>query len=414
MGEQLASAPLSGRSIDIGSFNLMSPPDDFVADPYAYYAALRVADPVFGNGDGSYILTRFDDLTAVYRDPAIWSSDKKVDFKPKFGDGPLYEHHTTSVVFTDPPDHERIRSLFQAAFTRKALEALTPRINFLIDSYLDELEDRGEMDVVEDFAFRLPIAIVCDMLSVPSQDRVLIRGWALAILTALEPHLSREQLELGNQAVVDFKAYLRELMAHRQTHPADGSSGEILTALMNAEKDGQKLTELELLHQCIFMLNAGHETSTNMISHGVHEMLRCPGEIARLREDPDLIGSCVEEVLRYQAPIQINNRRSMHRAEVGGVSLPAGTTVHLMIGAANRDPAQFPDPDTFDISRRPNRHLSFGLGLHVCVGNSLARIEAAIAFTKLFNRFPGLALMGPAKIADRIRFREVEELRVAL
>lgn len=219
---------------------------------------------------------------------------------------------------------------------------------------------------------------------------------------------------MGNRAVVDFKAYLGDLVRHLRAHPTDGSSGEILTALVNAEADGEKLTKLELLHQCIFMLNAGHETSANMISHGVNEMLRHPDEIRRLLDDPGLIDSCVEEILRYQAPIQINNRRATAETVVGGKTVPAGTTVHLMIGAGNRDPAQFPEPDRFDIARRPNRHLSFGLGVHVCAGNSLARIEGAIAFGKLFWRFPTLQLRAPAQLADRIRFREITDLRVAI
>ncbi len=408
------AAEAAHEDVDIADFDLTAVPDGYIADPYRYFAALRRNSPIHRNPDGSYLLSRYDDLTTVYRDPKTWSSGKKVEFKPKFGDSPLYEHHTTSVVFTDPPDHKRIRGLFQAAFTRAALEALKPRIESLVDQYLDELEDRRTMNVVDDFSFKLPIEVVCDMLGVPGEDRMLIRDWALAILTALEPKLSQAQFDTGNRAVTDFKAYLRDLVAHRRAHPTDGSDGEILTALMNAEEDGEKLTELELLHQCIFMLNAGHETSTNMISHGVHEMLRRPDQVQRLRDDPSLIESCVEEILRYQAPIQINNRRATMDTELSGVPLPAGTQVNLLIASGNRDPEQFPYPDTFDIGRRPNRHLSFGLGIHVCAGNSLARIEGVIAFGKLFRRFPTLHLIGPAVIANRIRFREVTDLPVAI
>jgi len=406
--------PADTADIDTAAFDLAAVPDDFVADPYCYFAALRAERPVHRLPDDSYLLTRYDDMVAVYRDPATWSSDKKLDFKPKFGDSPLYEHHTTSLVFRDPPDHTRIRKLFQAAFTRKALAALEPRIHELVDGYLDDLEDRGEMDVVADFSFKLPIEIVCDMLGVPGDDRLLIRDWALLILGALEPVISDAQFQAGCAAVEDFKAYLRALVAERKARPTDGRSGEVLSALIAAEEDGEKLTELELLHQCIFMLNAGHETSTNMISHGVHELLRRPDTVARLRDEPELIDTCVEEVLRYQAPIQINNRRALQDTELSGVALPAGSFVHLMLGAGNRDPAQFPAPDRFDIARRPNRHLSFGLGVHICAGNALARIEAAIAFQKLFTRFPTLHLTGPAKLSPRLRFREVTELPVAV
>ena len=404
---------MEARITDIADFDLMDLPADFVPEAYRYYAALRDESPIHRNPDGSYILTRYDDLVTVYRDPALWSSDKSVEFKPKFGDTPLYEHHTTSVVFRDPPDHTRIRKLFQAAFTRKALAALEPRIEALVDNYLDQLADLGGMEVVSDLSFRLPVEVVCDMLGVPSSDREDIRDWALLILGALEPVLSPSQLEAGNRAVEDFKAYLRTLIEHRRAHPNEARPGEILTALMEAEEDGDKLTEIELLHQCIFLLNAGHETSTNMLSHGIHEMLRPPDQITRLRAEPGLIETAVEEILRYRAPIQINNRRALADTEVSGTNLPAGSIVHLMIGAANHDAAQFTDPGTLDIGRRPNRHLSFGLGIHICAGNALARIEARIVFARLFDRFPNLTLASPAKLSNRIRFREITELRVA-
>ncbi len=398
---------------DISGFDLRDVPPGYAADPYPWLAALRDRAPVYRNPDGSYILTRYADCVAAYRDPKIWSSDKRADFGPKFGvNAPLYEHHTTSVVFIDPPNHSRIRKLFQFAFTRKALAALEVRIETMVDAFLDDFAERGEMEVVEDFSFKLPIEVVCDMLGVPRADRLLIRDWAVAILTALEPSLSQDQLDTGNRAVVDFKQYLRDLLKHRRANPHLVQPGEILTALADARADGKTLSEIELLHQCIFMLNAGHETSTNMISHGIHEMLSNPDQIARLNADPELIDPMVEEVLRFQAPIQINNRRSTAATELGGTPLPAGTTVHIMVAAANRDPEQFPDPDRFDIARRPNRHLSFGLGVHICAGNTLARIEAAIAFAKLFKRFPNMQLAAPATIAPRLRFREVAELRV--
>lgn len=414
-GHGIAAPANGGEPItDIGDFDILKLPDDFVPEAYRYFRALRRHSPIHRNSDGSYLLTRYDDLVSVYRDPSVWSSDKTVEFKPKFGDSPLYEHHTTSVVFRDPPDHTRIRKLFQAAFTRKALAALEPRIHELVDAYLDAFEDRRKMEVVSDFSFKLPVEIVCDMLGVPSSDRILIRDWALLILGALEPALTKEQLDAGCAAVEDFKAYLRDRIRERKANPEGGKDGEILSALIDAEEDGETLTELELLHQCIFLLNAGHETSTNMLSHGVHEMLRHPDQITRLREEPNLVDSAVEEILRYQAPIQINNRRAVRGTELSGVPLPAGTNVHLMIGAANHDPDQFPEPERFDIGRRPNRHLSFGLGVHICAGNALARIEGRIAFGKLFERFPTLRLEAPAKLSSRVRFREVAELNVAI
>ncbi|HAZ80270.1 MAG TPA: cytochrome P450 [Porticoccaceae bacterium] len=396
------------------TFDLQNVSEDYLVDPYRVLAELRAQSPVHKNTDGTFVLTCYADIVQTYRDPMIWSSDKRATFKPKFGNTPLFEHHTNSIVFIDPPNHTRIRRLFQSAFTRKALAAFVPRITSLVDEYLNRLEDQGQMEVVEEFSFRLPIEVVCDLLGVPRQDREFIRGWANAILTALEPTLVQKQLDDGNQAVVDFKQYLGDLIAYRRAHPHDAQDTEVLTILADAEADGKRLTEIELLHQCIFMLNAGHETSTNMITHGIHEMLLNPDQIDLLSENPDLIEPMVEEVLRYQAPIQINNRRANSDQILSGVTIPADTTVHMMINAANRDPAQFSNPDRFDITRRPNRHLSFGLGVHICAGNALARVEAQIAFQRLFRRFPKLALTIPAVIAPRLRFREVSSLHVSV
>ena len=396
------------------TFDLQNVSEDYLVDPYRVLAELRAQSPVHKNTDGTFVLTCYADIVQTYRDPMIWSSDKRATFKPKFGNTPLFEHHTNSIVFIDPPDHTRIRRLFQSAFTRKALAAFVPRITNLVDEYLNRLEDQRQMEIVEEFSFRLPIEVVCDLLGVPRQDREFIRGWANAILTALEPTLVQKQLDDGNQAVVDFKQYLRDLIAYRRAHPHDAQDTEVLTILADAEADGKRLTEIELLHQCIFMLNAGHETSTNMITHGIHEMLLNPDQIGLLSEHPDLIEPMVEEVLRYQAPIQINNRRANSDQILSGVTIPADTTVHMMINAANRDPAQFSNPDRFDITRRPNRHLSFGLGVHICAGNALARVEAQIAFQRLFRRFPKLALTIPAVIAPRLRFREVSSLHVSV
>ena len=395
-------------------FDLQNVPEGYLADPYSVLAELRVQSPVYANPNGTFILTGYNDILQTYRDPIAWSSDKKAAFRPKFGNTPLFEHHTNSVVFIDPPDHTRIRRLFQSAFTRKALAAFVPRITGLVDEYLNRLEDQGQMEVVKEFSFCLPIEVVCDLLGVPRQDRIFIQVWANAILTALEPTLTKKQFDDGNQAVVDFKEYLRDLIAHRRSHPDGAQDTEVLSVLADAEADGEYLTEIELLHQCIFMLNAGHETSTNMITHGIHEMLCNPDQISLLLQDPSLIEPMVEEVLRYQAPIQINNRRATSDQILSGVTIPADTTVHMMINAANRDPAQFPDPDCFDITRRPNRHLSFGLGIHICAGNALARVEAQVAFQRLFHRFPKLALTSPAVVAPRLRFREVSSLHVSV
>ncbi|HEV8439255.1 MAG TPA: cytochrome P450 [Methylomirabilota bacterium] len=386
------------------AFDLSRLDPDFLADPFPTYHRLRRHDPVHRCPDGSYFLTRYENVVGVYRDPHRLSSDKKVEFRPKFGDGPLFEHHTTSLVFRDPPDHTRIRKLFAAAFTPRALAALEPRVVTLVDGLLERAAARGGMDLIADYAFALPVELIGDMLGVPRADRPLLRGWSTAILSALEPVTTPERLDAGNRAVEEFKAFLRALVADRRRR-AGGDDGEVLGALLAAEDAGDKLTEIELLHQCIFLLNAGHETTTNLIGNGVAALLDHPAELARLRAEPGLIETAVEEFLRYESSNQLGNRRAIADVTIGGVSLPAGTLVTLCIGAANRDPAQFHDPDRLDITRAPNRHVSFATGIHACAGMWLARMEGRVAIGRLVARFSKLERAGAFVRGGRARFR---------
>jgi cytochrome P450 len=377
----------------------------FLEDPFPVYRALRDHDPVHLMPDGSYFLSRYDDCAVVYRDHEAWSSDKTVDFRPNLGDGPLYEHHTTSLVFNDPPYHTRVRRLLAPAFTPRALMALQPRIEALVDRLLDRAAARGGMDLIADFAAAVPIQLVGDMLGVPEDERAPLRGWSLAILGALEPVLTAEQLERGNRAVEEFEAYLRDLIDRRGRAPGR-DEGEILSKLTAASAPAEeRLSELELLHNCIFLLNAGHETTTNLIGNGVDLLLRHPDALRELRADPSLIGPAVEEFLRLESSNQLGNRRAARDTELGGVPMPAGTYVHIGIGAANRDPAQFPDPDRLDLRRHPNRHLAFGSGIHACAGMWLARMEGQVAIGRLVQRFAAIERDGAFARGGRARFR---------
>ena len=397
----------------MAGFDLRALPAAFYDDPFPTYHALRAADPVHRCPDGSVFLTRYDDVVAVYQDHQRFASDKRVEFAPKFGDTPLYEHHTTSVVFRDPPDHTRIRRLFAAAFTPRALAALEPRIETLVDDLLARAAARGGMDVVEDFAAAVPVQLIGDMLGIPGDERGPLRGWSLAILGALEPVTATDRLEAGNRAVEEFKEYLRRLIAARRRRPGT-DPGEILSALIAAEDAGDRLTEVELLHQCIFLLNAGHETTTNLIANATLTLLEHPDAAGRLRADPTLITTAVEEFLRYESPNQLGNRRVVADAVVGGVTLPPDTLITLCIGAANRDPAQFPDPDRVDLGRTPNRHLAFITGIHACAGMWLARMEGRVAIGRLMARFPQLRSAGAPVRGRRARFRTLVSLPVGV
>jgi cytochrome P450 len=382
----------------------------FLDDPFPVYAALREYDPIHRMPDGSYFLSRYDDCAAVYRDPETWSSDKKVDFKPNFGDTSLFEHHTTSLVFNDPPYHSRVRKLLAPAFTPRALQALQPRVETLVERLLDRAAAQGGVDLIAGFAAAIPLQLIGDMLGIPNDERGPLREWSLAILGALEPVLSEAQLERGTKAVDEFKAYLRRLIEGRAVRPS-GDEGEILSKLIaasdlsSAPGSGERLSELELLHNCIFILNAGHETTTNLIGNGVDLLLRNPDTLRELRADPACIETAVEEFLRLESSNQLGNRRAAKDTTLAGVAMPRGTYVHIGIGAANRDPHQFPDPDRLDIRRHPNRHLAFGLGIHACAGMSLARMEAQVAISGLLRRFATIERAGEHRRGGRARFR---------
>ena len=392
----MTSAPQLAKAFDLRTIDAA-----FLDNPYPTYAALRQFDPVHRSPDGSYFLTRYDDVMAVYRSRAF-SSDKKAEFKPKYGDSPLYTHHTTSLVFNDPPLHTRVRKLLAPAFTPRALNVLEPRFTALVDGLLDAAEARGKIDLIEDFAAALPVEIIGDLLGVPRADRGPLRGWSLAILGALEPVLTPEVERRGNQAVADFSSYLGDLIGERRRHPRDD---DVLSALITGAVDGVPLSENELIQNCIFLLNAGHETTSNLIGNGVAALLDHPAERAILRDNPDLIETAVEEFLRFESSNQLGNRRATQDVEIGGKTLQSGSFITLCIGAANRDPAQFCDPDRLDIARTPNRHLAFGAGAHACAGITLARMEGRIAIGRLLRRFPNLRRDGTPQRGGRARFR---------
>ncbi|WP_221932659.1 cytochrome P450 [Ferrovibrio terrae] len=393
----------------VSRFDLRALDRDFLDNPYPVYHLLRQHDPVRHMPDGSWFLTRYDDLHAVYRDNRRFSSDKKIEFGPKYGEGtPLHRHHTTSLVFNDPPLHTRVRRLLAPAFTPRALKLLEHRFVDLVARMLDRAAQQGGMDVIADFASALPVEIVGDMLAVPHEDRHLLRDWSLAILGALEPVLTPERAEQGHRAVREFETYLERHIADWETRmdarEVEDAYGDVLAGLIRGE-NGEKLTSAELVQNCIFLLNAGHETTTNLIGNGIAALLDWPDEKRRLTDDPGLIKTAIEEFLRFESSNQLGNRRVVERVEIGGVTFEPGALVTLCIGAANRDPAQFPDPDRLDVGRTPNRHLAFGAGIHACAGMSLARLEGQIAVQQLLARFPGFRATGKAVRGGRARFR---------
>ena len=385
-------------------FDLEKLTPEFYADPYPTYRALREHEPVKRLRSGSYFVTRYDDLINAYKSTKLFSSDKKREFAPKYGQSLLYEHHTTSLVFNDPPAHTRVRRLITGALSPRAIAEMEPDLVRLVDGLLDALAKKADVELIGDFAATIPIEVIGNLLDVPHEERTPLRGWSIAILGALEPVIGAEAFARGNKAVNEFLSYLEILVERRRARPGNPER-DVLTRLIQGEDNGERLTPKELLHNCIFLLNAGHETTTNLIGNGLVALSENPEQKKRLIENPEMIRTAIEEVLRFESSNQLGNRMTTESLELGGIALPAGTSVTLCIGAANRDPQHFADPERFDIGRTPNRHLAFASGPHQCAGMALARLEGAIAISRFLARFPNYRLNGAPVRGGRVRFR---------
>jgi cytochrome P450 len=401
--EEYGSMNTNAREL-AASFDLEKLTAEFYADPYPTYRALREHEPVKRMPNGSYFLTRYDDLVSAYKNTRLFSSDKKKEFLPKYGNSLLYEHHTTSLVFNDPPAHTRVRRLIMGALSPRAIAGMEPDLIALVDRLIETIAAKGEVDLIGDFAAAIPIEVIGNLLDVPQAEREPLRDWSLAILGALEPVIGPEAFARGNKAVQDFLGYLEILVERRRAKPGNPER-DVLTRLIQGEDNGERLTSKELLHNCIFLLNAGHETTTNLIGNGLVALSGNPAQKKRLIEHPDLIKTAIEEFLRFESSNQLGNRMTTEPIELGGIALAAGTPVTLCIGAANRDPKQFADPENLDIGRTPNRHLAFATGAHQCAGMALARLEGAVAISRFLARFPEYELSGPPVRGGRVRFR---------
>jgi pimeloyl-[acyl-carrier protein] synthase len=371
------------------SFNPMAP--EFVADPYPTYHRLRAEDPVHQSPLGFWVLTRYEDVVASLRDPRMIKEPIAAFVAARFGLPAPPLGMGLSMLDRDPPDHTRLRGLVSKAFTPRVIEQLRPHIQQIVDGLLDRVQGDREMDLIEQFAYPLPVVVICEMLGVPVADHERFKGWGLDIARGLDAIMLPPDSPVAERSVLARRAladYFRGLIAERRRAPRD----DMLSGLIAAEEAGDKLSEDELLATCILLLVAGHETTVNLIGNGSLALLRHPAELRRLREDPGLIVTAVEELLRFDGPVQRTARIPSEDVTIGGKTIGKGEMVMPFIGAADRDPAQFPDPDRLDIGRTENRHIAFGWGIHFCIGAPLARVEGQIAINTLLRRMPRLAL----------------------
>jgi cytochrome P450 len=383
---------------------------EFHADPYPAYHRLRSIAPVYQTPMGFWVLTRYDDVVMALRDP-------------RFGrDGfdqllaAMYDTEGSrlprSMLFRDPPDHTRLRALVSKAFTPRVIEGMRAHIQDIVDRLLDRVQPAGTMDVIADLAYPLPVTVICEMLGVPPEDQGSIRQWSSDVARSLDAigiPADEEIVVRGREARQALGAYFRRLLPERRRQPQD----DLLSMLIAAEEAGDKLSEGELLATCVLLFIAGHETTVNLIGNGLLALLRHPDQLARLAAEPALIQSAVEELLRFDSPVQRTARITNADAEIDGHAIAKGSLVVTAIGAANRDPAQFPDPDRLDIGRRDNRHVAFGFGIHFCLGAPLARVEGQIALGTIILRMPRLASAGTPTWRESSTLRGLKTFPVA-
>jgi cytochrome P450 len=395
----------------------------WASDPFPLYANLRERAPIHRNDLGFWVVARHADCLAVLRDRRA-SSDSlnvAVERMPEGFRTPIAEDDPIATamlemrpfLFRDPPDHTRLRGLVSKAFTPKVVESLRLRTQQVVDELLEAAIELDQVDLLEEFAYPLPVRVICDLLGVPVEDQDRFKAWSNALARGLDPDflLTPEVIAARSEAVLQFSQYFFELLAERRRVPGE----DLLSRLVEAEDGGTVLSEAEMLSTCILLLVAGHETTVNLIAGGTLALLRHPDQFERFRTDPDVNRSGIEEMLRYVSPVQLTGRALTEDCEFGGVEFAAGDFAMLLIASGNHDPDQFEDPDRFDVTRTPNNHLGFGFGIHHCLGAPLARMETQVALTSLVQRAPDLALaVDEVTYKSNVVLRGMESLPVSM
>ena len=397
-------------------FNPLQP--GYTEDPYPHFAEMREHDPVHLTLLNQWLLFRYDDVSRILRDPSMSVSDDKIEvFDEKrlamfeAAAGAEFER-STSMLNADPPDHTRLRRLVSKAFTPSSIEALRPRVQQLVDAMLDPMAERGTGDVVTELAFPLPFDVISEMLGMPDADKEQIAAWSGAVVKTLDPIISDDEIVAAIEGSRAMEAHIDQVIAWKRDHPAD----DLLSALIAAEEDGDRLSSIELRDQVVLLFIAGHETTVNLIGTGIYELLGHPDQLTMLRDDPSLDANAVDELLRFVSPVQLSRRVVRQDITIRDKTIPKGMFVLTGLASANRDPDKWgPTAGDLDIRRDgAAQHVSFGSGIHYCLGASLARLEAQVAIGTFVRRFPNARLAAEPEWNGRINLRGLEHLPVAV
>ncbi len=384
------------------------------SDPYPFYARLRETEPVHRTPFGFWVVSGYDESAQLLRDPRLTSEyhrDAKWAEHRGGWHSPVVDDTRMWMLMLDGASHRRIRGLVNPVFSARSVEDMRPRISSILEKVLDDMGAGEGIDLIDGLALPLPVTVICGLVGLPMEDRDQCRRWTEAIGHVVDPALDETTQKIMNSSVVEFRAYIAEHLAKRRTHPQD----DILSRLMLAEVDGQRLSDDEIIANVLLLFNAGHETTVNLIGNGMLALLRHPDQLRALRENPGLIEEGVDEFVRYDAPVQLVARIATADVEVGGKTIPAGSKLMILLGAANRDPRRYAHPDTLDMTRTAIKPLAFGGGPHYCIGALLGKIEGRLVFDELLRRYRNISLTTEDVVwRPHVNFRGLSELRVDL
>ena len=388
----------------------------FNADPYPVYRQMREEAPVYwSDAWGCWMLTRYDDIAWTLQDYQTFTSlgrlTASMDLPEPLWERvePLVRHYSQGLINVDPPDHTRMRKLVHMAFTPRTIRKMQAYIEDIVARLIDEQIESGEMDVIWDFSYPLPVTVIAEMMGIPVEDHAKFKAWSGEIVAFMATPKPTPEILLNSQdSLLAMQQYFRDIYAKRRRQPED----DLITALVLAELEGDKLTEEEMVSSCVTILIGGHETTTYLIANGLYWLLQHPDQFRRLSEKPELAESATEEFLRYDGPFQRNRRIATRDVTIGDHTIEKGQLIMQLLGAANRDPAQFPDPDALDITRSPNKHLAFGYGPHFCLGAPLARLEAPVAYRSLLGRLRNIRIADDSLEWNNALFRGLKSLPI--